>query len=59
MGYSDVECPYCDKWQEICHDDGQGYDQSMTNIQECNDCGEDFKFAADFIITYEAKKLED
>jgi len=22
---ADAECPYCEKWNEISHDDGYGY----------------------------------
>lgn len=27
----DVECPYCEEWNEICHDDGFGYEEGVAH----------------------------
>ena len=54
----DIECPYCKEWQEICHDDGQGYEQDMVNRQMCNGCGNYFKFSANVQYYYTVKRIE-
>ena len=41
---SDVKCPYCDKDQEINHDDGYGLDEGGEYEQECIYCEKTFKF---------------
>ena len=46
----DVECPYCGKEQEICHDDGYGYDESEIYEQECDDCGRCYTYTTSIII---------
>ena len=39
-----VECPYCFKEQEVCHDDGFGYEENTLWEEECNSCGKMFVF---------------
>jgi glutaredoxin len=34
--YYDIECPYCEKQQEIDHDDGYGYDEDQAHKQTCD-----------------------
>ena len=56
---NDVECPYCGKEQEICHDDGYGYDEYETYQKECS-CGKTFIFDISMSIdhtVYEAPCL--
>ncbi len=53
---NDVECPYCDKWQEINHDDGYGYDESITYEQQCSDCEKFFTFTTFIDFSYDADK---
>ena len=36
---NDLECPYCDAPNEVCHDDGQGYDEGKAHEMTCADCG--------------------
>ncbi len=50
---NDVECPYCGKGQEICHDDGYGYDENETYQQECS-CGKTFVFHTTIVIDHNA-----
>lgn len=50
---SDVCCPYCGNGQEICHDDGQGYEEDQKHEQECNDCGKYFKFTTSISYSYD------
>jgi len=52
----DVDCPYCGKGQEICHDDGVGYDESKTHDQQCSDCDKYFAYTTSIIYHYEAEK---
>jgi len=56
--YDDVECPYCNKVQEIKHDDGYGYDESALHQQDCNDCGKTFTYRTDIIFSHEAFKAD-
>lgn len=53
---SDVDCPYCEKPQEICHDDGYGYEEGVDHSQECVDCGKTFCFTTSISFNYEAEK---
>lgn len=55
---NDVNCPYCGKPQEICHDDGYGYDESQTHQQECGDCEKMFTFTTFISFSYEAFQAE-
>ena len=52
----DVQCPYCEKWQDICHDDGYGYEEDQTHEQECSDCCMTFAFTTSISFYYEANK---
>ena len=55
---SDVECPYCEKWQEINHDDGCGYSEDEIHQQDCSDCYKRFTFQTSIIFHYEAAKAQ-
>lgn len=50
----DVECPNCEKWQEVNHDDGQNYEEDELHLMECNDCDQTFGFWTIHSIDYEA-----
>jgi len=54
----DVECPYCGEWQEINHDDGYGYDESLIHEQQCRDCENSFAFTTYISFSYDAKKAD-
>ena len=54
----DIECPYCDEWQDINHDDGYGYAEDDTFEQECSDCEKTFAFTTSIIFNYEANKAD-
>jgi len=56
MSMKDVECPYCGKWQEICHDDGYGYEEDGVFEQECSDCDKIFTYGTTICFHYEAYK---
>ena len=51
-----VECPYCGEDQEICHDDGYGYDEEGKYEQECSDCEKTFSFDTWIQFHHEAYK---
>ena len=54
----DLECPYCDKGQEVCHDDGFGYEENERHEMECPDCGKTFVFTTSIVLYYEPGKAD-
>jgi len=52
----DVRCPFCNCWQEICHDDGYGYDEDMKHEQRCGDCDKTFEFETSISFYYESNR---
>lgn len=50
---SDVDCPYCEKGQEINHDDGYGYDEDREHEQHCSACNKEFKFTTSISFSYD------
>ena len=52
----DIECPYCEEWQEVDHDDGVGYEEDVAFQQECRDCNKTFIFYTSILYCYEAQK---
>lgn len=50
----DVQCPYCQKWQEINHDDGYGYEEDEAHEQQCGDCDKNFIYHTSIHFYYEA-----
>ncbi len=54
--YSDVDCPYCDKGNEINHDDGYGYEEGRVYEQECSGCDKIFVYTTSISFYYEAEK---
>lgn len=53
----DVECPYCGEPQDICHDDGYGYEEGQTHEQECI-CGKTFIFTTEISYHYDVEKAD-
>lgn len=54
----DVECPYCEEWNEICHDDGFGYEEGVAHEMECAHCEKSFVFHTSISFYYEAGKAD-
>ncbi len=54
----DLECPYCGKGQEVCHDDGAGYAEDERHEQECSDCGKTYVFTTSISYYYEPAKAD-
>lgn len=53
---NDVECPYCNEWQEINHDDGYGYTEDEVFQQECSNCEQIFTYTTSVIYSYSSYK---
>ena len=54
---SDLECPYCEKDCEVCHDDGFGYEEGKKHQMECPHCGKSFVFETSISFYYEGDDL--
>lgn len=55
---SDLECPYCEKDCEVCHDDGFGYEEGKKHQMECPYCGKSFVFGTSISFYYEPEKAD-
>lgn len=55
---SDVECPYCGKGNDICHEDGLGYEEDVLHQQECGHCDKTFVFNTCISFSYEAQAAD-
>lgn len=53
-----VECPYCGEGNDICHDDGQGYEEDVLHQKECGHCDKTFVFNTYISFSYEAKAAD-
>lgn len=54
----DLECPYCEKELEVCHDDGFGYAEGVKHQMECDGCGKHFVFETSISFYYEPEKAD-
>ena len=54
----DVECPYCGAGINICHDDGQGYEEDVRHEGHCRACDKYFVFTTSIHFSYEAAKAD-
>jgi hypothetical protein len=54
----DFECPYCGANQEVCHDDGFGYEEGILHHTECSECEKKFVFNTYITFDYEAYKAD-
>lgn len=55
---SDIDCPYCGHGQEVCHDDGENYDESVTHQMECYKCEKEFVFTTCISFDYDPEKAD-
>ncbi len=55
---SDLECPYCQSGQDVCHDDGEGYQEDCLHEMECSNCEKMFTFDTSIIFYYKAHKAD-
>ena len=54
----DLECPYCEKELDVCHDDGFGYAEGVKHKMECDGCGKHFVFETSISFYYEPEKAD-
>lgn len=52
----DVECPYCEKWLEVCQDDGYACDPTYDEEHECGECGKFFILSVDWSPDFDAEE---
>lgn len=57
MNY-DVQCPYCEAYEEINHDDGYGYEEDVTHQQQCSSCNKYYTYTTSISYYYEANKAD-
>jgi len=55
---SDINCPYCNHAQEVCHDDGEGYSESESHQMECYECEKTFVFYTCISFDYTPLKAD-
>ena len=53
-----IECPYCGSDNEICHDDGYGYEEDEPHQTVCSECDKNFVFYTEISFSYEAYKAD-
>ena len=54
----DLQCPYCQTEQVVCHDDGHGYEENEKHQMQCSNCDKHFVFETSIIFYYEAEKAD-
>jgi len=55
---SDLECPYCGSAQEVCHDDGFGYEEDGPHEVECHSCEKLYIFRTSILFVYHEQKAD-
>lgn len=55
---NDIKCPYCKAEQEICHDDGYGYEEDEVHQQECWACEKLFVYTTSISFYYQAYRAD-
>ena len=55
---NDIECPYCDAPNEVCHDDGQGYEEGKAHEMQCCECKKYFVFHTSVSFYYSPEKAD-
>ena len=54
----DIECPYCEEWNEINHDAGFGYAEGVKHQMECDSCSKTFVFETSISFHYDPEKAD-
>lgn len=54
----DLNCPYCNAELEVCHDDGQGYEEEVNHQMQCYKCRKNFVFQTSISFHYEPFKAD-
>ena len=55
---ADMQCPYCNADQEVCHDDGFGYKEDERHEHRCSKCRKSFVFTTTMSFYYEAEQAD-
>jgi hypothetical protein len=55
---ADLTCPYCGHEQDVCHDDGHGYEEDVLHEEECRNCEKMYVFETGIHFTYEASAAD-
>lgn len=58
VGMSDMECPYCGADQDVCHDDGHGYEEDVRHEHFCTECQKHFVFYTTISFHYDPIKAD-
>lgn len=58
MSAQDLKCPYCEAWNEVCHDDGFGYAEDVAHQMDCRECNKTFIFHTYISFHYEPSKAD-
>jgi hypothetical protein len=54
----DIECPYCGHEQDVCHDDGFGFEEDVAHEVECHECEKSYVFHTSIMYDYSASKAD-
>lgn len=55
---NDITCPYCAALNEVCHDDGQGYEEGIAHEMCCRDCRKNFVYYTAISFDYSPSKAD-
>lgn len=55
---SDMNCPYCEADQEVCHDDGAGYTEDEAHQHTCSECDKTFVFSTRISFDFTPSKAD-
>ena len=55
---TDMRCPYCGSGEEVCHDDGRGYEEDVRHEHTCSACDKTFVFTTSIHYYYEPHKAD-
>ncbi len=58
MSIPDLDCPYCGAGNDVCHDDGLGYEEDKPHEMECGECGKNFVFYTATMFHYRPRKAD-
>ena len=53
-----VECPYCEAWNEICHDDGFFFEENTKHEMQCDHCEKYFVFETEITYNFSASRAD-
>ena len=54
----DLECPYCNQELDVCHDDGENFDESENHEMQCKFCEKNFIFRTSIVYYYYPEKAD-